>query len=338
MLVGIFVLLLGFTLHAMRALVVPILVAIFLNNLLSPSIARLRRRGVPVVMGALIVLGLMLGPLALTAYALAEPADAWSARLPQLLGKLEKALRPIREPVQKVTAATEQVEKMTTMSDARKQVELREETLLDKIVDQASTLFTEGAIVIVLLFFLLISPDVLTEKLRRIIRDEHDAARAVAIITRIELEISAYLRTLTAINIVDGVVIGLAMWLLGMPNPALWGVLCAALRFIPYVGTLISVGILTAVAIASSSQADRMFLVPAAFLVITSIEGNFISPFLMGRKLKLSPVVILCAVLLFGWMWGIPGAVLAVPILVSIKALSENVTSLRPVAELIGTP
>ncbi|HEY3176930.1 MAG TPA: AI-2E family transporter [Candidatus Polarisedimenticolia bacterium] len=154
---------------------------------------------------------------------------------------------------------------------------------------------------------------------------------------RIQNQISAYLLTITSINAVLGLVVGLIMYATGMPNPVLWGVMAGVLTFVPYLGAASGVGVVAIVAVVSFDSLSRAILPPFLYAIAAVLEGMIITPMVLGHRLTLSPVAILVWLVLLNWLWGIPGAVIAVPILVMVKILCDNVPSLQSIGKLLET-
>ena len=182
---------------------------------------------------------------------------------------------------------------------------------------------------LVLLYFLLASGDLFLRKTIAATPRLADKQRAVDIAQQVEAAVSSYLLTVTVINIALGSAAALAMLLLGVPNPALWGVMVGVFNFVPYLGDIASVSVLTVVGLLSFDDLWRGLSVPGVFCLLTAAEGYLITPLIIGRRLSLNPVVIVLSVLFWGWMWGIPGALFAVPILIAVKTLCDRVESLK---------
>jgi predicted PurR-regulated permease PerM len=145
-----------------------------------------------------------------------------------------------------------------------------------------------------------------------------------------------YLLVTLFINLGQAVIVGLVMWALKMPSPILWGLFTLVLEFVPYLGATVMVAALTVVAFATFDNIGHTLAVPGSYLVITTLQNNVVSPYLYGQHLKLNPVAVLVGVLLWWFLWGIPGAFLAVPIIATIKIISDHVEPLKPVGEFLG--
>ncbi len=189
--------------------------------------------------------------------------------------------------------------------------------------------------VVILVFFLLASGDLLLRKVVKITPSLRDKIKAVEIARTVEREVGRYLLTLTGINLGLGVATALAMFALGMPNALLWGAMAFALNFIPYLGATITMAILTIVAVLTFDQLGHAVLVPAVFLAITTLEGQILQPFVIGRSFSVNPVLVFLSLLFWGWMWGIAGMLMAVPILVTFKVLCAHIESLASVHEFM---
>jgi predicted PurR-regulated permease PerM len=200
-----------------------------------------------------------------------------------------------------------------------------------------TTQFFSGAIeVILLLFLLLATGDLFTRKLIRITPGRDDKAEARKIIDDVEDAVKRYLLVTLAINLGQGAIIWLVMWMLKMPHPLLWGVATVVLEFVPYLGAVVMMVLLTISAVATFDSVGRILAPPAAYLLVTTIQNNIVSPLAYGNGLKLNPVAVLLGVILWWFLWGIPGAFVAVPILAVIKIVSDRGESLKPVGELLG--
>jgi predicted PurR-regulated permease PerM len=158
----------------------------------------------------------------------------------------------------------------------------------------------------------------------------------VEIANEIESSISRYLFTVALINLALGSVASLAFWLIGVPTPVLWGLMGGLLNFVPYLGAVTTIAIVTVVATATIPNLGHALLAPLTYLALGTLEGNFITPWVMGNRLTLNPVMIFVSLMLWGWIWGIPGALLAVPILAGFKIICDRVRPLAAIGEFLG--
>jgi len=201
----------------------------------------------------------------------------------------------------------------------------------------AVSLAVAGLTVTFLTYFLLASGDLFMRKLVKVLpfnADRQGVPRKIS--DEVELAIARYLRTTLFINIGLGIATWGLLLLLGMPNAGLWGSMAAMLNFIPYLGALLTTAVLTVAAIAVFESVSSALLVPAAFLLLNLIESNLVTPTLLGRQFPLNTVAIFIGLMLWGFVWGVPGAILAVPIMVTLKILCDRVPSLRPFGEFLG--
>src|SRR5690606_7446562 len=208
--------------------------------------------------------------------------------------------------------------------------------LLARAAGGAMSVGSTAAITIVLLFFLLASGRLFYEKLVRILPTMTEKKRAIRVVYAVEEEVSGYLLTISAINAGLGVVIASVMWAIGMPNPILWGVMAAALNFVPYIGALVGAAVVAIVALVSFDTPGAALLPPFLYFLCTTIEGQFITPALLGRRLEMNTVAVFLAVAVWGWLWGVLGALMAVPILVSVRVLCDHFESLSSLGEFLG--
>ena len=335
---GLLLLAILYTFYFARALILPVVLAVLFTILLSPAVRTLRRARIPEPIGALIVMAVVLASLGMVVDRLIEPASSWLAKAPQSLSEIERKTRSLKNFVGEVRRITDRITTVTRGSaDARTQ-----EVVVDNsnwsgvLLGQTQYLFVGAFSTLILLYFLLASGDEFLRKLVRVLPSLRDKVRAVEVTREIQSEIGHYFATVGCINLALGGVTALAMWFLGMPNPLLWGVLVAILNFIPYVGPTLSLITLSLVALLSFDTLGQALLVPLAFLGLTLLEGQFLQPIVVGRRLALNPVVIFISFLLWGWLWGIAGMLIAVPLLVTLKICCDHLAPLAPIAEFLG--
>jgi predicted PurR-regulated permease PerM len=338
-LIGIFVLLALYTLYFARPFLLPIAVATILNFLLSPVVRGLQRLHVPQPLGAGLVIIALLGVVALGIERLSGPAAEWIRKTPEGVQRVETRVRGLRRPVEQVQEAAEKVEEEVARlsGDGQTQeVKVQEGTLTGALLSRTQAFLGSAVVVLILLYFLLASGDFFLRKLVRVLPRLEDKRRAVEIARQTELHISTYLSTVTLINVVLGCAVALAMWLVGMPNPALWGVLAGLMNFVPYLGSIVTAGVITIVSILTFEDLGRALVAPVLYFAINFIEGSFVTPTVLGRRLTLNPVVVFVGIVFWGWLWGIPGALLAVPLLAVFKIICDHIEPLSPLGEFLG--
>jgi predicted PurR-regulated permease PerM len=333
------VLALLYTLYFARPFLLPIVVALLLSFLFSPvvrALARFRIR--PPVSAAFIILAL-LGSVGLAGYELAGPIQGWAASAPETFATAQGKLRTLLKPLERASRTAAQVERSAGAvagPDQAQEVVVKQPSLIARVFGTTQRFLVTALEVLILLYFLLAAGDLFLQKLIKVLPTVRDKRKAVEIARKTEASISTYLLTTFAITFCEGVVVALALWGLGMPNPLLWGAMVVGLEFIPYLGALIMTGVLTLAALTVYDTVGHALLVPGAFLLINVIQGNFVSPLLMGHKLSLNPVALLVGLTFWFWIWGLPGAFVAVPLLATFKIFCDHIESLAAVGEFLG--
>ena len=337
-LTGLFILSVLYTLHFGRVIFLPIAIAVMLTVLLAPVIRRMKKLNIPEPIGAALLLATVVLVLAYGLSHLAEPASGWIAKAPAAFTEAEYKLRVLKKPMQEMTKATDLLSKAANPDDSKKvqQVEVKGNAWPLKIFSVTGEFLAGLAAMLVLLYFFLSSGDLFLQKVIKVLHRLEDKKRAVEIIREIEGQLAAYLFTVTCINCGLGLAVGAAMAALGMPNPILWGVMAAFLTFIPYLGHMVGVTVVSLVAAMTFDNAGWMFAVAGAYALLAVIEGSFAYPMIVGHRLELNPVVLLIGLMVWGWIWGIPGALLAVPLMVAFKILCDHVETLHPVGEFMA--
>jgi predicted PurR-regulated permease PerM len=328
-LTGLFVLAIFYTLYFARDFILPILLAWILSSLLAPIVRLLKRVRIPEPLTALLIILALLGTLSLGVYRLSDPAGEWIQKAPQSLSGVRAKLQKLLRPVQGVQETTKEIEKITTLGKDQEAtaVEIKKPGLDELVLSTTKNFVLAGGVTLVLLYFLLASGDMFLLKLVKILPTLENKKRAVEIYRQIEADVSTYLAVVTLINIGFGCTIGSSMYLLGMPNSVLWGVMAAVLAYIPYLGSLIGISTVTVVAILTFDEIFQIVLVPSVYFALDTIEANLVTPMILGRRLALNPVII----------WGITGALLAVPLLAIIKIIADQVEQLAPIGEFLGS-
>jgi len=338
-LTGIFLLSTLYTVYFTREVLLPVVLAFVLSFLLAPVVRSMSRLRIPGAIGAgIIILGLI-GAGAYGTYLLSDPARQWLEKAPTSFNIIRKKLRDFIEPMEKARETTKQIENITVLGKKEPNiatVEIKKPGLGEFVFASTQNFLLGCGMTLVLLYFLLAAEDLFLLKLVKVLPSLDDKKRAVEICRQIEQDVSTYLWTITLVNVGLGLVVGLSMYFLGMPNPALWGVLAAFLTYIPYLGALtgiISIGLAAAL---TFTDPIKIILAPSIYFLAAIIEGNFITPIALGRSLALNPVVIFIWLLFWGWAWGILGVVLAVPLLAIVRIICRHFKSLAALGEFLG--
>lgn len=336
-LLGLLLIAAGSVLYLARVVFIPLTFALMLSFLLSPAVTWLERLRLPRAVGAAVVVTLLLGAGTVAGVELANPAADWIARSPGVLQTLEGKMRPWRRPVRSVSELAQRVERMTQVEERRapQEVTLEKPGILSTALDTVWAVVAGALVTLFALYFSLLTGDVL---LARVIAWVPDLSqrRTAEVILSIQHGMSRYLRTVLAINFCVGCAVALAMYVLRMPNPFLWGALAMLVNFVPYVGPLLGIVTVGAVALASFDNMTAALWPPLFYLALASVEGNVLTPLILGRTTELDPLVIFVWLLFWGWLWGISGAIVAVPLLMLIKLMCERSQVLGPVAALIS--
>jgi predicted PurR-regulated permease PerM len=337
-LTGIFLLLTLYSLKIASAVFIPVVLALILSFLFASVIRTLSHFHVPPPVGAALVLLVLLGSLGLGIYRLAGPASDWMAKLPQTVRQVERKLKDVKQSVQQVTKATQEVDRLTSLDGGGKtqKVEVQRSTLGESLLAPTQEFLIGTGLVLVLLFFLLASGDLFLRKLVSVLPTFHDKKLAVEISRQIEQDISTYLLAITVINVFFGLAVSGAMYLLGMPNPLLWGVMAGFLHFVPFLGAVVGISIVTMVALVTLENMTTIMLVPVSYLSLNLLEEYLVLPWVMGRRLMLNPVIVFLWLIFWSWLWGVPGALMAVPLLAILKIICDHVEPLSAVAEFLG--
>ena len=258
-------------------------------------------------------------------------------KLPEAARQIEGKLKDVKQSVRAVTKAGQEVDRITKLDTGEKtqKVEVRKPSLGESLLEPTQDFLVSSGIVLVLLFFLLASGDVFLRKLVSVLPRFEDKKAAVAISHQIEDDISTYLFAITLVNAVFGLAVATAMFFLGMPNPLLWGVMAGLLHFIPFFGAVVGISVVTLVAAVTLDGIGTILLVPGVYLSLNILEEYIVLPLVVGRRLMLNPVVVFVWLVFWTWLWSVPGALMAVPLLAIVKIICDHFEPLAALAEFI---
>ena len=313
-----------------RDLLVPVVLAVLITLVLSGIVESLRRYRIPRGLSAIVLLILVGAAVGGMLHAVWTPARQWIESAPRVLHTIEHKTRPAQSVVRRIDAIARRASALagaadppaapTTVAAPAPPVPMSAMDVVEGTSGVVAALLMGAALTLLLLSA---GPPTLARLTAPVTTDGH-AMRALRIIEAIRLEVGRYYGTLAVINLLFGTVTALLMWLLGMPNPVLWGALAGVLNFIPYLGCATTLAILTIVAFVSFDRISETFLVAASFLALAAVEGHIVEPIFVGRRLDLNPIVVLMALWVGAWIWGIAGMVVALPCLVATKVAASH--------------
>jgi predicted PurR-regulated permease PerM len=325
-------------LYFARPVVLPIVLACVAGMTLKPLIRWLSEFHIPPALSAAVVLCLLVAAFGIGFFQLGRPALAWVNDAPQHMTDLRQRAQNLfprlarfskaAEAMNNLGAAKGETEKVTT-------VEIKAGRVPVTFINWTGAFLAGITETLILLYLLLASGDLFLQKLVRVMPTFGDKKRAVEISHEIQQNISNYLFSVTLINIGLGIVVSGGLYLMGVPNAAMWGMLVALLNFVPYFGPAAGTILLIAVGLLTFETLGLSLLPAAWYLLMHTSEAYLITPVLLGRRFTLNPVVIFVSLIFWTWLWGVPGALLSVPILVSIKVICDRLPKLASVSELL---
>jgi predicted PurR-regulated permease PerM len=339
-----------------RPVLIPIVLAVLISYVLAPAVTSLARHHVPRMIGAFVIIAILCSALGFGAYTLTDDAIRIIDNLPTVAEKLRRrSMRPNTRRtgdeglLQKMQDAATEIDK--TAAKAATPVPTPAEVTRVQIVEppfRASDYLWSGGrgilnvlaqfgIVLFLVYFLLVTNDLFKRKIVSIAGPTLTKKKiSVQIMDEINSQISSFLRVTVVTSLIVGVATGAMLWWFGLENYVLWGLLAGVFNSIPYIGPIVVSGGLAVVAFIQFDDLLRTAYISGAALVITSIEGWLLTPAIMGRASKMNPVAIFVGLLFWSWVWGVWGMILAVPMLMALKALCDRVEDLQPIGELLG--
>jgi predicted PurR-regulated permease PerM len=314
--------------YVAREIVLPIFLAFFLKLLLQPAVRTLHHVYVPRFLGALLAIALLLGIFVGFGAAVTAPATDWAQKLPEGLPKLEQRLEILTRPINAAMHALQRAER-ATQSPAPQSITVQENRIAGVLLQGAHTVLSGLFTTAILLFFLLVSGETFLRRVVEILPHFREKRQAVEIAQQVEQDLSLYLVTISLMNSAVGIATGIVMALCGVADPVLWGAMAFLLNYVMILGPLVGIGIFVLVGMLSFDSLLWALLPAAGYLAIHVTEGELITPMLLARRFTLNPVLVILSLIFWFWMWGVPGAVLAVPILAIIKIVSDRI---RPLA------
>ena len=329
--VGMFVLAVIVALYFGRAVLMPILFGMIMAVVLAPVVEKLSRLRIAEPIGAAIVMLAMVGIVALAFNVLILPAWDVLAELPV---QVQNILASLLDWVRSFRFGNWLAPRDT--SDLTKQAAAQGITMTAELLKLVQSFIFSAVSASLLAYFLLSSGDLFLSKLVRVLPIFRDKVRAVTVVRTVQREVATYFASVSMINIGLGIAVTLLTWAFGLPMPWFWGALVALLNFVPYVGAGISALLLLLAGMAFTESSGQAIILMVCFMGITFFEGQLLNPFLVGKRLELNPTVVFVALLFWGWLWGIGGMLLAVPLLIIIKKFADQSPGWEAVSEFLA--
>lgn len=321
-----------YTVTITSQLLIPLVLASFIGLALNPVVARCAHLGVPRWLGASVLMVGLIAAIGAGVGMLTQPALGWVHEAPtairSFMPKLHSALQPLE-------AANRATQGLTGPTRVQGTVQSPLSITIWDVVATTPKVLAGVLTVVLLVFFFLVYGDLMLRRLVEASPSFGYKRHAVSVVRGIQYEVSRYILTATLINVALGAVTAGMLWLYHMPDPLLWGTVAMLANFIPYVGAISTTAVLAVVGLLNFNQAGAALLPALTFAGITAFEGNLVTPFIQGHRMRLSPIAILLWLLVWGWLWGIPGALLAVPMLTSAKLVAERVRGWRWFARMV---
>lgn len=341
-----------FVLHWAKAVLIPVMLGILLSYALSPMVNWLERRRIPRWLSAAVILFAIVGGAASTAWSLSDETARLVQSLPTAAQKFAKAIRarsgteltPL-ETVQKAASQLEQAARGEAEANARGVMRVVVEPPRFNIKDYLwsggiglAALVGQAVVVLFLTYFLMLSGDTFRRKMLKLAGPNlSDKKITLQALHEVADQIQRYLQVQVLTSVLVGVMTWLALMALGLDNAPVWGIAAGVLNFVPYVGTVIIAGATAMVAFLQFGTLNMMLVVGGASLVVHAITGNLLTPWLTSRASRMSPVAVFVGMLAWGWLWGVWGLLLGIPILMIVKAVCDRVDDLRPIGEFLGS-
>jgi len=331
-------------LYFARPVLLPIALACIAGMTLKPLICWASRCYLPKALSSALVLCLLISVIVIGFIQLGRPALDWMSNAPEHMTELRQRVQKLMPRIGSFNQAAAAVSNLGATVEEKKAeqkisptVEVKVSRGTSSILNWTGTLLIGIGETLVLLYLLLASGDMFIHKLVHVMPTWRDKKRAVEINREIQHNISHYLFSVSLINLGLGLIATVGFYFMGVPNAAMWGMVVAILNYVPYFGPIVGVTFLATVGLLFFDSLWQGLLPPCWYLLLHLLEANLVTPILLGRRFTLNPVTIFISLIFWTWLWGVPGALLSVPILVSIKVVCDRVPTLSPVSELLAS-
>jgi len=332
LLTGLFVFAVLACAYVAAEVVLPIILAFVLKLMLQPGMRLLERIRVPRSLAALILIAVGLSAIFAIGAGVSGPARDWVARLPEGVPRMEEKLQFLKRPIQTVSSLLHKADNLGQPEAASGGQGLG----LTATLFRGTQHFASGLLeTILVLFFLLVSGDTFLRRIVEILPRFKDKRQVVDISQQIESNVSAYLVTVTIMNAGVGIATAAVMWACGVGDPVLWGVVAFLLNYVPIMGPLLGVVLFLVAGMLTISTLWQALLPAGLYFVIHLVEGEAVTPMLLARRFTLNPVLVIISLIFWFWMWGVPGAILSVPMLAIAKIVCDGVKPLNAIGHFL---
>ena len=320
-----------------RDLILPVMLGFLIALTLSPINRFLQRKGLPAAASAALLILLATASIGSVIFFAGDTVRSWTEDAPSIARELKQKLSGVTEAIDAVKDASSQVEEMTAAPvDGPQEVVVQQPGLLNSAVTVVASSATSIGVALILALFLLASGDLFYIKLVQAFPRLSEKKRALTTVYDIERRASGYLLTITVINAGLGLAVATALWLVGLEYAYIWGIAAFLLNYLPILGGVIGTLLVAAHAIIYFDSLSYAFLAPIAYQALTTIEAQFVTPYLVGKRLELNIVAVFLTVVLWAWLWGVAGALVAVPFLLVFKVICDKIESLNVVGSFLG--
>jgi len=326
---------LPFVLQVGSVVFLPLVAAIILTIVLSPLADRLIRLGLPNVLASALSLLTAIVAVVFVILVIIQPAYAMVDQAPHLIAQIGKQFSALQGNFGWISDINRQLTRITG-STTRAQVVVAGPSVIEQVVTATPAVAVETLLTLLMAYFMI---EARIRMKRRLLLDRHSfgaSLRAARVMRDVQDNVASYITTVAQINLGVGIIVALGAWALGLTAPIMWGGLAMVLNFLPYIGPLVMIGLLTLVGLGTADNVLTGLIPPALFLGLHAVESNFVTPSLLGARFTVNPVMILLSISYFSWIWGVLGALLSVPILLTLTALFDHLGKPNVVGFLFG--
>lgn len=328
---------LPFVLSVGSVVFLPLVAAIILTIVLSPLADRLIRLGLPNVLASAVSLIAALVAVVFAILVIVQPAYDLVDQAPRMIARIGEQFSTLRGSFSWISDINRQLTRITGNS-ANAQVVVAGPSVIEQVVFATPSVVIEMLLTLLMTYFMI---EARIRMKRRLLLERHSfgaSLRAARVMRDVQERVASYITTVAQINLGVGVLVALGAWGMGLTAPIMWGGLAMALNFLPYLGPLAMMGLLALVGLGTADTVFLGLLPMLLFLALHAVESNIVTPSLLGARFTLNPVMILLSISYFSWVWGVVGALLSVPILLTLTALFEHLGSPNLVGFLFGEP